>query len=182
MSDLTPQGYIHVLSELKRKIKQAKYKAALTVNFELLKVYWEIGSTVLEQQKIEGWGAKIVDRLSKDLKSEFTDIQGLSVRNIKYMRSFVEAYPNFSIVQPLAAQIQDIHNQIAQDLVEMFYQTKHVLTVTSYYVKQKARTDRALILKGAKNIMRETTSDQNIPAPFYYFQNYFNIIIYKYKL
>lgn len=111
MNELTPAGYIQILSELKRKIKQAKSSAALTVNVELLKVYWEIGTTVLEQQKVEGWGAKIIDRLSKDLKSEFTDFQGLSVRNIKYMRSFAEAYPDFLKMQPPSAQLQNTDNQ-----------------------------------------------------------------------
>jgi predicted nuclease of restriction endonuclease-like (RecB) superfamily len=120
MNELIPSGYIQILSELKSKIKQAKSNAALAVNFELLKVYWEIGSTVLEQQKIEGWGTKIIDRLSKDLKSEFTDFQGLSVRNIKYMRSFAVAYPDFLKVQAPSAQLQVTDNQyniIVQQLV-----------------------------------------------------------------
>jgi predicted nuclease of restriction endonuclease-like (RecB) superfamily len=56
-------------------------------------------STILEQQKSEGWGAKVIDRLAQDLKHEFPDMQGLSIRNIKYMRAFAEAYPEFSIVQ-----------------------------------------------------------------------------------
>ena len=85
----------------------------MAVNCELLKIYWEIGSTILEQQKEEGWGAKIVDRLAADLKAEFPDFQGLSVRNLKYMRAFAEAYPDFVIVQTPSAQLQSsqIHNR-----------------------------------------------------------------------
>jgi len=61
--------------------------------------------------KALGWGAKIIDRLSADLKTEFPDMKGLSVRNLKYMRSFAEAYPDFSlIVQQPFAQLESIAN------------------------------------------------------------------------
>jgi len=112
MSGLTPNNYLHIITELKNKIKQAKINAALSVNRELLAVYWEIGNTILQQQKAEGWGAKIIDRLSLDLKNEFPEMKGLSVRNIKYMRAFAEAYPNFPIVQPALAQIHNSQNQL----------------------------------------------------------------------
>ncbi|MCA6438044.1 MAG: hypothetical protein IM592_16300 [Bacteroidetes bacterium] len=105
MSELTPNNYLHIVASLKEKIRQAKTKASLAVNKELLNVYWEIGNTILKQQKTEGWGTKVIDRLSQDLKHEFPDMQGLSARNIKYMRAFAEAYPEFSIVQPLVAQL-----------------------------------------------------------------------------
>lgn len=99
-------NYAGILNTLKEKIRVARTKAILAVNYELLRVYWEIGNTILEQQKIEGWGAKIIDRLANDLKSEFPDFKGLSVRNLKYMRTFAEAYPDFIIGQPLAAQLE----------------------------------------------------------------------------
>lgn len=97
--------YHQILNGLKEKIRQARFKAALTANAQLLAIYWELGNTILEQQKIEGWGAKIIDNLSQDLKLEFPDFKGLSVRNLKYMRSFAEAYPDFQIMQPEVAQL-----------------------------------------------------------------------------
>ena len=103
--DPTTNKYQQILNGLKDKIRQARFKAAFTVNTQLLAIYWEIGNTILEQQKIEGWGAKTIDNLSLDLKLEFPDFKGLSVRNLKYMRSFAEAYPDFLFVQPPAAQI-----------------------------------------------------------------------------
>ncbi len=112
MSELTPNNYILIVAELKNKIKQAKTKAVLAVNYELLRVYWEIGKTIIDQQASEGWGTKIIDRLSVDLKSEFPDMQGLSVRNIKYMRSFADAYPDFLIGQRAVAQLQDPEIQL----------------------------------------------------------------------
>jgi len=111
MSQLQPV-YINILNTLKEKIRQARIKASVAVNIELLKLYWEIGNTILELQKEEGWGAKIIDKLAIDLKMEFSDFKGLSVRNLKYMRAFAEAYPAFStIVQPTAAQLQSPNNQ-----------------------------------------------------------------------
>ena len=72
--------YQIVLNELKEKIKRARIKAAFTVNTELLKIYWEIGKTISEQERNEGWGAKTVDTLSRDLRAEFNDMKGLSPR------------------------------------------------------------------------------------------------------
>lgn len=105
-------NYLNIVISLKEKIRQARTRAAISVNAELLKLYWEIGNTIIEQQTKEGWGAKIIDKLSADLKMEFPDFKGLSVRNLKYMRAFAEAYPSFgTIVQQAAAQIQNTDNQ-----------------------------------------------------------------------
>jgi predicted nuclease of restriction endonuclease-like (RecB) superfamily len=120
MTTNLPADYLKVLADLKAKIKEAKSRAAVLVNVELLRVYWEIGKAIIEQQKAEGWGTKVIDRLAKDLKSEFNDMQGLSVRNLKYMRTFAEAYPDFTKVQPPVAQIQESDKQsvtIVQQLV-----------------------------------------------------------------
>jgi len=109
-SDLT-KNYLEVLSSLKDKIRLAKQRASLAVNAELIAIYWEIGNAILEQQKIEGWGAKIISQLARDLKMEFPDMKGFSERNLKYMRAFAEAYTMSSIVQPLVAQIQSNEEQ-----------------------------------------------------------------------
>lgn len=101
-------NYPVVLKELKEKIRQAQLKAVHAVNNQLLSVYWEIGNTILQQQKSEGWGTKVIDRLAVDLKMEFPDMKGWSVRNIKYMRAFAEAYPDFLIVQQPAAQLTPV--------------------------------------------------------------------------
>lgn len=83
-------NYIKIVDSLKDKIRLARLKVAVTANFELIQLYWEIGQTILEQQKKDGWGAKTIDKLAIDLKTEFPDFQGLSVRNLKYMRAFAE--------------------------------------------------------------------------------------------
>jgi len=106
-------NYISILESLKEKIQRARIRAAVNVNVELLKLYWEIGNTILIEQEKGGWGAKIINNLAVDLKVEFPDFKGLSLRNLQYMRAFAEAYPSFSsIVPPAAAQSQsaDIQN------------------------------------------------------------------------
>lgn len=111
MSFKLDKGYGHVLQQLKEKIRQARLKAAIAVNKQLLSVYWEIGNTILQQQKKEGWGTKVIDRLIVDLKTEFPDMKGLSPRNIKYMRAFAEAYPRFLILQQAVAKLEESENK-----------------------------------------------------------------------
>ena len=111
MASELSKNYIEVLHSLKEKIRQARLQATIAINNELLKIYWEIGYTILQQQKNEGWGTKVIDRLVIDLKLEFPDMKGLSPRNIKYMRAFAEAYPDFVFVQGSLAQLQNVENE-----------------------------------------------------------------------
>lgn len=99
----TLASYQQIVAELKEKIGQARLHSALTVNAQLLSLYWEIGNTIAQQEESEGWGAKTVERLSRDLQTEFPDMKGLSPRNLRYMRDFAGAYPHFPNLQaPLA--------------------------------------------------------------------------------
>ena len=131
-----PIKYEDIIDKLKDKIRQARINAVYTVNTQLLAIYWEIGKTVVDQQNSEGWGTKVIDRLSHDLKSEFPDMKGLSSRNIKYMRAFAEAYPYFAesieaqsksvefVQAPLAQMAENINKTITVILVQLeIYQT-----------------------------------------------------------
>lgn len=98
------------LKEIKERILSSQIKAALAVNRELLTLYWEIGSKILLKQKSEGWGAKTVENLAKDLKSAFPNMKGFSLTNIKYMVQFAKEYPDFTISQQPVGQIPWGHN------------------------------------------------------------------------
>lgn len=90
-------------TSIKDKIKQAHITASIKVNNELLQLYFTIGNSILDVQERLGWGSQIIDKLAAHIKKEFPDNNGFSVRNLKYMRTFAEAYPDFPIVQvPLA--------------------------------------------------------------------------------
>ena len=93
---LQKNNYAEIVLGLKQKIREARINASVVVNIHLLEAYWEIGKTILQLQAQEKWGAKVIDTLAGDLKLEFPDFKGLSVRNLKYMRAFAEAYPNFA--------------------------------------------------------------------------------------
>ncbi len=109
---LASDVYEAFLSELKARIRRAQIRAAQAINTEVTLLYWEIGQDILQRQATEGWGSKVIDRLSKDLKREFPDMKGFSTRNLKYMRKLAEAYPDREIVQRTAAQIPWRHNQV----------------------------------------------------------------------
>ncbi len=110
--------YQEYITSLKKEVVQCRMKAVLSVNKELILLYWKIGKKILEMQEKEGWGAKIVQQISKDLKSAFPDMTGLSERNLVYMQTFAKAYPDFEFTQEMPAQITWYHNQTILDKVK----------------------------------------------------------------
>jgi DUF1016 N-terminal domain len=71
-----PEGYSSLLAEVKQQIQGSRLKAALSANAALIGLYWEIGYQILVRQGQEGWGAKVIDRLSFDLKEAFPICRG----------------------------------------------------------------------------------------------------------
>jgi hypothetical protein len=63
--------YLSWITELKSKIQSTQLKAAISVNKELLSLYWEIGKSISLKITEANWGASVVEQLSKDLKTEF---------------------------------------------------------------------------------------------------------------
>ncbi len=100
-----PTDYGPLLAEIKARVQSARLRASLAANRELLALYWDIGRLILDRQKKEGWGTKVIDRLSADLQQAFPGQQGFSPRNLKYMRAFAEAWPETAIVQQAGAQL-----------------------------------------------------------------------------
>lgn len=89
---------------IKERRRVAQTRALVSVNSEMIKLYWRIGRDILERQEQQGWGTKIVDRLAADLRKEFPGVEGYSPRNLKYMRNFAAAWPE-EIVQRVVAQL-----------------------------------------------------------------------------
>jgi predicted nuclease of restriction endonuclease-like (RecB) superfamily len=100
-----PHGYVSFVEELKGFIKKEKLATILNVNQRMIMMYWHIGNSILTKQELEGWGAKVIDRLSADLKEAFPEETGFSPRNLKYMRKFAESWADLAIVQRIVAQI-----------------------------------------------------------------------------
>ncbi len=104
-----PEGYADWLAELKARIHVARQRATLTVNRELVLLYWHMGRDILARQALQGWGSKVIERLSHDLRVAFPEMKGFSPRNLKYMRAFAEAWPDGQFVQEVLAQLPWYH-------------------------------------------------------------------------
>lgn len=101
--------YAKTLTEIKKQIQESQLKAVVSVNQELIRLYWNIGSLILEKQTSSGWGTKVVDRLANDLRDSFPQMKGFSLTNVKYMAQFAKEYPDFPISQAVL-QITWSHN------------------------------------------------------------------------
>lgn len=102
-----PAGYATVLSDLKARIRSAQLKAAVAVNTELIRLYWDIGHVILQRQQAEGWGSKVIERLGDDLQREFPGQSGFSRQNIYRMRAFALAFaPDAASVSQPARQFE----------------------------------------------------------------------------
>jgi len=108
-STITSPGYRDFVESRKTRVRAARVRAALSVNRELVLLYWDIGRDILARQAEVGWGAKVVDQISRDLRRAFPDMKGFSPRNLKYMRAFAEAWPDAEFVQQAVAQIPSGH-------------------------------------------------------------------------
>ncbi len=89
-----PSDYPRFLRELKARIQAARVKAVLSVNREMIALYWDLGRRVVERQKRGGWGTSVIERLSRDIRAAFPGIKGFSKQNIWYMRAFYRAWPD----------------------------------------------------------------------------------------
>ncbi len=139
---ISTRAYKQWLSQLKAQIQQQQVKVGLQVNAGMLATYWYVGYQLNEKIEKANWGAKVIDLLSEDLQKAFPDKQGFSTRNLKYMRQFAVAYPDFLIGQQAVAQLENSRaltqkgtkhiknysklNQIGQQAVAQFTQVVEI--------------------------------------------------------
>lgn len=116
--DRLPADYEQLLGLLKTRIRSAQMRAAIAVNSELVQLYWSLGQEISLRFQAEGWGGKIIDRLAHDLQAEFPGIAGFSPRNLRYMRSFAEAWPSKEILQQVVAKLPWGHHTVLLDKVK----------------------------------------------------------------
>ena len=105
---LLPNGYAQWRKDIEHLIDTAKLHTALNVNVGTLTLYWNIGKSILQKQEQEGWGKQVIEQLSKDLISRYPDDRGYSVRNLRYMKRFASAYPDFPILQAPLAELRKL--------------------------------------------------------------------------
>ena len=125
-----PDGYFSFIKKIKKTITQQRIKTVLSANKAMILLYWEIGKAILDRQYNEGWGAKVIDRMSHDLKDEFPDMSGFSPRNLKYMKKFAKEWQDKEIMQRTVAQIPwrsniTLLDKLKDPKVRLWYAEKH---------------------------------------------------------
>ncbi len=100
-----PADYPSLLANIKQRIRTAQVRAAFSANAELIRLYWDIGRAIAQQQHRQGWGSGVIPRLAHDLCNELPEVKGFSERNLKYMIRFYREYETAPIVQQAAAQL-----------------------------------------------------------------------------
>ena len=109
--------YLDIVETIKLEIKSAQYKAAVSVNRELIMLYYNIGRII---NKHKTWGNKFIENLAADIRISFPDTKGYSIRNLKYMSKFAAEYPDEQFVQTVSAQIPWSHNCVILDKIKEF--------------------------------------------------------------
>lgn len=120
--------YKNWLSDLKTKIRSSQLKAAIAINSALIEFYWDLGKMIAEKQT--AWGAKFVEQLSKDLKSEFPNMEGLSRRNLFNAQKFYQFYNRQIVQQVVALSENNSPNQIVQQAVTQIPWGHNILIIT----------------------------------------------------
>ena len=111
-NQLLPSDYKETLKLIKQKIELAQQQAIISVNTNLLNLYWEVGNIILGKKEIQGWGTKVIDNLSKDITTAFPGIRGFSSRNLDYMTKFALTYRNYYDIKGELSKVSWSHNII----------------------------------------------------------------------
>jgi predicted nuclease of restriction endonuclease-like (RecB) superfamily len=137
--NITNVDYKGWLEEIKSRIQSARGSAARAMNRELIQLYWDIGCEIVEKQAMYGWGASVVDQLSKDLQREFPSIKGFSPRNLRDMKRFFGVYSNVANWRQAVANLKD--SEILESLKQLVFQIPwgHNLLILSHLSEAEER-------------------------------------------
>lgn len=153
-----PTDYGQWIQSIKDRVRKAQFRAMVAVNVELMLLYWDIGRAILDCQKREGWGAKVVQRMAADLAAEFPGMKGLSLRNLKYMRAFADAWPNREFVQQVVAQISWGNNVVLLDRVKDIERRKAYARLAADNGWSRSTLVREIANNAASNFGRSTNN------------------------
>jgi len=98
---ITDKRYKSWLADVKARVLSAQLKAAVTVNTELLTLYWSLGAEIIAHQARAKWGDGLVDQLSRDLLAEFPDMKGFSRSNLMHIKKWYSFYARTKVQQPV---------------------------------------------------------------------------------
>lgn len=163
------EGYEAFLKSLKTRIRETQVRAAISVNSELILLYWQIGKEISKEITERGWGADVVNKLSQDLRKQFPEMKGFSPRNLRYMRTFAETYMDPQFLQQVVAKIPWGHNvrilDYAKDEEERCWYLKQTLhqgwsrDVLKMHIKTKLYHRQGKSISNFDKTMPELQSD-----------------------
>lgn len=84
--------YDEMLREIIAEVKMTRIVIANRLSTSITQLYWNIGKRLSSEKLEKGYGGKVVEQLSVDLKSEFPDTEGFSPRSLWDMKRFYEFY------------------------------------------------------------------------------------------
>ena len=166
MDEIINIGYSDLLGEIKGRIRTAQYQALVSVNKEMIDLYWSIGELIVQRQQGETWGRSVVEKLAMDVRADFPGIKGFSTANMWRMKLF---YENYSSSQKLAQLVREIgwgHN------LAIFEKCKNDLEREFYIRMTKAHGwSRSILIHQIENqtyrktLTSQTNFDKTLPAP-----------------
>lgn len=167
MDNIKLSEYGSFIKDIKTKIYNTQYEALKTVNRAIIKLYWEIGEEIYNQQNEKGWGKSIVEVLAKELQKEFHDVKGFSSRNLWNMRNFYVAYMKSSILQPLAAEISWTKNIIIIEKCKNDLEREFYIKMTKRFGWSKNVLINNLENKAyEKYLLNQTNFDDTVPEKY----------------
>ncbi len=123
------RGYAKLLRQIRQRVLLAQQRAIYAANEEMLRMYWDIGGMLQQSQIADGWGKKTLQRLAVDLKNDYPEIKGFSVRNMQCMIQFFNEYNQElttvkgvvpAITQPVIAQSDKATMSITKSVISQF--------------------------------------------------------------
>lgn len=145
------RGYTALLRQIKQRVQVAQRRAIYAANEEMLRMYWDIGGMLQRSQDADGWGQKTLQRLSVDLKNDYSEIKGFTVRNMQYMVQFFNEYnQELTMVKSVDSSIVQsgsASRPIAKSLISQLEEYNFALPV-----KHLSWTHNLVLIKQVKNI------------------------------
>ena len=117
------RGYAALLRKIKQRVLIAQQRAIYAANEEMLRMYWDIGGMLQQSQDADGWGKKTLQRLAVDLKNDYSEIKGFTVRNMQYMVQFFNEY------NKELTMIKRVASPIAKSLISQLDEYKFNLPI-----------------------------------------------------
>lgn len=151
-NEIAIETYQSLLDEIRNTIQQTRLRTALSVNAEMILLYWQTGKMIAERQQQEGWSAKVIPRLAADLRHEFTSLKGFSERNLSRMLAFYKEYQEGEILPQPVAKLPWGHNILLMEKIKD-------KEVRHWYMQQtvKKNWSRDLLLNAIKMDMYSQT-------------------------